>query len=97
MAELSIRESNNGISFVVKVVPGSSRTAVAGLLDDMLKIKVASPPEKGKANQCLISFLAKRVGVKKNAVSINSGQTGPVKHVHIAGISEKTLLEMLNL
>jgi uncharacterized protein YggU (UPF0235/DUF167 family) len=48
-------------------------------------------------NQSLIEFLAKRLGVKKNAVSIISGQTGPVKHVQVQGVSRETLLEKLNL
>ena len=31
----------------------------------MLKVKVAAPPEKGKANLALIDFLAQVLGVKK--------------------------------
>jgi uncharacterized protein (TIGR00251 family) len=63
----------------------------------MLKIKISAPPEKGKANQCLIEFLAKQLGVKKNAVSIISGQTNPIKQVQVLGISADTLIEKLNL
>ena len=97
MSTPSIQESQQAVLFTAKIVPGSSRTAVAGVLDDMIKIKVAAPPEKGKANQCLIAFLAKRLGVKKQAVTILSGQTSPVKQVQIAGISAQALLEKLGL
>ena len=83
--------------FGVKVVPGSSRTALAGVLGDLLKIKVAAPPEKGKANKCLIEFLAKQLGVKKNQISIVAGQTNPVKTVQVAGISIEALLEKLGV
>jgi uncharacterized protein YggU (UPF0235/DUF167 family) len=41
--------------------------------------------------------LAKQLGVKKNAVSIISGQTSPVKHVQVSGISADTLMEKLGL
>jgi len=41
--------------------------------------------------------LAKKLGVKKNAVSIISGRTGPVKHVQVLGISAESLLKRLNL
>ena len=81
--------------FPVKVVPGSSRTTIAGVLDGMLKIKVAAPPEKGKANKVLCSFLAAKLGVKKNAVTITSGRTGPVKTVQITGITPQSLQEKL--
>ena len=97
MCKPNIQESVNGVTFTAKIVPGSSRTAVAGLLDDMIKIKVAAAPERGKANQCLVAFLAKRLGVKKNAVHITAGQTSPVKRVQVNGISSKILLEKLGL
>jgi uncharacterized protein (TIGR00251 family) len=63
----------------------------------MLKIKVTAPPEKGKANQCLIKFLAEYLEVKKNVISIISGQTNPVKHIQILGISKDTLLNKINI
>ncbi len=95
MVDLTIRVVNGGAVFAVKIVPGSSRTCVCGLLDGMLKIKISAPPEKGKANRCLVEFLAKQFGVKRNAVSIISGQTNPVKSVQVSGISVETLLNKL--
>ena len=92
-----IQEADGGVVFVAKIVPGSSRTGVCGLLDGMLKIKISAAPEKGKANQELVGFLAKKLGVKKKAVSIISGQTNPVKQVQVLGISTETLLKKLNL
>ncbi|MBN2315495.1 MAG: DUF167 domain-containing protein [Sedimentisphaerales bacterium] len=98
MTNLTIQENDEGVVFTAKIVPGSSgSTRVCGLLDGMLKVKVAAPPEKGKANQCLLKFLAKELGVKKNAVSILSGKTNPVKRVKIVGITAKTLSKKLNI
>ena len=98
MGNLKIEERNEGAVFVAKIVPGSSgQTRICGLLDEMLKVKVSAAPEKGKANQCLIKFLAKQLGVKKNTVSIISGTTSPVKHVKVSGMSADTLLKKLNL
>jgi uncharacterized protein (TIGR00251 family) len=92
-----IREVAGGVVFTVKIVPGSSRTSVSGLFDGMVKIKVSAPPEKGKANRCLVEFLAKQVGVKKNAVSIISGKTNPVKDVKVLGVSVETVSQRLGL
>ena len=82
---------------MVKVVPGGSRTGVCGLLDEIVRIKVSAQREKGKANRCLLEFLAKQLRVKKNAVSIISGQSSPVKRVQVLGISGESLLKRLNL
>ena len=98
MSNLKIDETAEGVVFAVKIVPGSSGpTRFCGLLDNMLKVKVSAAPEKGKANQCLIKFLSKQLGVKKNAVSIISGTTSPVKHVMIEGMTAQTLSRKLNL
>ena len=97
MVNPAIREIEGGVVFTAKVVPGSSRTCLGGLLDGMVKVRVSAAPEKGKANQCLVAFLAKQLGVKKNAVSIISGQSNPVKQVEVVGISVERLLKELNL
>ena len=97
MSELKIQEIDGGVVFSAKVVPGSSRTALSGLFDGMLKIKVSAAPEKGKANECLIEFLAKQLGVKGKHVSIISGQRSPVKQIQISGVSSDVLLQRLNL
>ena len=97
MTDLAIQEIGGGVIFTAKVVPGSSRTAISGLYDGMLKVKVSAVPEKGKANQCLIELLANEFGVGKKAVSIISGQTNPVKKMQIQGISKEGLLKRLDL
>ncbi len=98
MANLTIRKVDEGVIFEAKIVPGSSSpTRICGLLDGMLKVKVSAAPEKGKANQCLLRFLAGHLGVKKNAVSIISGQSSPVKQIQVTGLSRDTFLKKLNL
>ncbi len=95
MAALAVEEVDGGVVFGAKIVPGSSRTGVCGLLDGMVKIKVLAAPERGKANEALAGFLAKKLGVKKKCISIISGQTGTVKRVQVSGVSAETLLKRL--
>ena len=66
---------------------GDGRTALA--------VRVASPPVDGAANEVLVAWLAKQLGVAKSAVSLRSGATGRLKLLRIAddsaAISEKLL------
>jgi hypothetical protein len=95
MTQLKIQEADGGVVFSVKVVPAGSRTAISGLLDGTLKIKVSAPPQKGRANDCLIDFLAKQLGVKKSSIKIIAGQTNPVKKVQVLGLSAETVVGKL--
>jgi uncharacterized protein (TIGR00251 family) len=53
------------------------------MADGTLKIRIAAPPEKGKANDELCGFLAHHYGVPKANVRVLSGHTAPLKLVHI--------------
>lgn len=71
----------------LKVVPGSSRNRVIGDMGDgTLKVAVAAPPEKGKANEAVCELLAEHFHVSKQAVRILSGQGTSRKRVEIQGI-----------
>lgn len=72
----------------VKVIPKSSKSEVAGILDDgTLKVRVAAPPEKGRANEELRVTLARHFGVRARDVEIISGETSQRKRVRIKGLS----------
>jgi uncharacterized protein (TIGR00251 family) len=97
MDKLNIDQADDGVIFSAKIVPGSSKTAVTGVLNGMLKVKIAAAPEKGKANQCLVEYLAKQLGVKKNCIAITTGKTSPVKTIKITGISSEMILQKFDL
>lgn len=70
----------------VKVIPRSAKSEIAGeLADGTLKVKVAAPPEKGRANEVLCAFLAQHYGVPRSAVTIVSGHSAALKLVRIEG------------
>ncbi len=69
----------------VKAVPGASRDQIAGVLGDRLKLRVAAPPEGGRANQAICALLAGALGIKPSRVSIEGGASSPEKIVRIAG------------
>src|ERR1041384_5764035 len=71
----------------VKAVLNSSRTQVAGPLGDALKIKVAQPPEDGKANKAIAQLLAGILGVPQNNIILVSGQSRAQKSFQIRGLT----------
>ena len=81
----------------VKVVPGASRTEIAGWLGESLKIRVAAPPEGGKANQAVLALLAEILSVQLSQMEIINGQTQSRKVIAIEGLEademEKSLPE----
>ena len=74
----------SGVTLRVKVIPRSPKTEFAGeMADGTRKVRVAAPPEKGKANEELCAFLARHYEVPRGAVSVVSGHTAALKLVRI--------------
>jgi len=65
----------------LKVIPGSSKNEFAGVGDNRLRIKIAAPPEDGKANDSLRAFLAKSLGCPKKDVVLVKGEKSRLKTV----------------
>ena len=75
-----------GLTLQVHVQPGAKRTEVAGLHGDCIKIRLAAPPVDGRANACLIEFLARRLGAKRTLFTITRGATSRRKTVFVAAL-----------
>jgi uncharacterized protein (TIGR00251 family) len=80
---LNFVEKDGRIVFNVKVVPGSSKTLIAGLYNGMIKVRLSAAPEKGKANQALVELLAEKFNIPKNSIAILSGLTSKIKQVAV--------------
>lgn len=76
------------ITLAVKVVPGASRSRIAGRYGDGIKVQVAAAPEKGKANQAVIELLAQAFAIKPHQIELIAGHTQPRKTFRIAGIDQ---------
>ncbi len=85
------------MKLALKVVPGAKTNSVQWLDEDagILKVRVNTAPEKGKANKAVEALLAQSLGLPKSAVSIISGHTSAQKVVEITGLSENALRRQL--
>ena len=92
---ISFKENPDGVSFRIKVLPRSSRCEVAGMHGDALKIKITAPPVEGKANEELVRFLSKRLGVKAAQVTIAGGEYAHIKTIAVSGMTGQQLRDSL--
>lgn len=88
-------DEQRGCTIRLKVVPGSSRSAIAGWLGERLKVRVAAPPEAGKANEAVRRLLAEALGVPPRQVAIIAGESTPEKTVLISGVSAEQVARRL--
>lgn len=78
----------------IKAVPGASRNAVAGVLGDRIKVRVAAPPEGGKANKAILALLADELGVRPSQLELVSGHASSEKTVRVTGADPDRLARL---
>jgi uncharacterized protein (TIGR00251 family) len=78
----------------VHVQPRASKSEVAGMFGERLKIRVAAPPVDGKANQALIDFLAKAFNVARRDILLLAGEGGRDKRFKV--LSPKRLPDFVS-
>jgi uncharacterized protein (TIGR00251 family) len=89
---LDVRDDGGGgVLLAVKAVPGAKRDQVAGLLGNRLKVRVAAPPEDGRANRAICELLAAELGLKPKQVRVLQGLSSAEKTVQIDGTSLETV------
>ncbi len=78
--------ASGSVRISIYVQPRASRTEVVGLHGDAIKIRVAAPPVEGEANEEVVRFLAKKLGVPTSAVTVASGSSSRRKIVEVSGV-----------
>jgi uncharacterized protein (TIGR00251 family) len=77
------------------VVPGAGRTAVTGRHGDALKVRVAAPPERGRANDACVALVASTLGIAPGQVELVSGPSSRSKRVRVSGIEADDVRRLL--
>jgi uncharacterized protein (TIGR00251 family) len=78
-----MRVSVDELIIEVTARPGASRCGVTGVSGERLAIGVNARPEKGKANDELIEYLARELRVPRSALLIVRGETARGKTIRI--------------
>ena len=86
----AISQKNDGICLSIRVQPRSSRSGVAGMYGESVRICLKSAPVDDAANQECSILLSKLFGVPRSRVSLVSGRSSRSKVMKIEGLSVAT-------
>ena len=82
---------NGSTRLQLRVSPGAARAGVVGRHGAAWKIRVAAPPEDGRANDAVVRLLADMLGLRRSDVEIVAGLGARDKVVTLAGIAPDEL------
>ncbi len=75
----------------VRLTPRGGADRVDGVLDGVLRVRVAAPPVDGAANRALLRLIADELGVPRGSVRLVSGESGRAKVVEVVGLDGAAL------
>ncbi len=95
LAALPIQTLSNGVRFDVQAMPRAPRTAVDGIRDGRLVVRVTAPPVDAAANDAVVATLARALDVPRRDVRIVSGAAARRKTVEVAGLDAGAVRQRL--
>ncbi|MDQ6794966.1 MAG: DUF167 domain-containing protein [Chloroflexota bacterium] len=84
--------TENEVRFAVRLTPRGGSDHVEGVIDGVLRARVAAPPIEGAANQALLRLLADELGVARRSVRLVAGAAGRQKLVVVEGMTPDDVL-----
>lgn len=88
-----VRSHPDGAALTVWVVAGARRSEIVGFHGDALRIRIAAPPERGRANQAVSRLLKEQLGTR---VRLASGAGSRRKRFVVPGLSVSDLVKAID-
>ena len=76
-----LRENESGVTVMIAAQPGAKTTALVGLHDGALRVRIAAPALDGRGNAALCAWLAQTLHLTRRDVSIKRGEKSRRKQV----------------
>jgi uncharacterized protein (TIGR00251 family) len=80
---LELTQTLVGTRLRLRVKPGSRKVGILGVHGGALKLGVAAPPERGKANRAVVKLLARILDLATTDVQLVTGQSSQDKTVFV--------------
>lgn len=81
MATDWLRAADGGVEIHLHIQPGAARCEICGQHGDALKVRVTARAVEGAANEALVDFLARILGLARREVRISRGEKSRRKSV----------------
>ncbi|HVI06925.1 MAG TPA: DUF167 domain-containing protein [Candidatus Binatia bacterium] len=94
---IRIFESDDRVSFAVRIHPRARKNALTGVVGDAVKLSLTAPPVDGKANAACIDFFAELLNLPQSSVTIASGHASRNKVVRISGITAEKVRALMSM
>jgi uncharacterized protein len=85
----------NEVVLRLHVQPGAGRSAVVGRHGDALKVRVAAPPQEGRANAAALALVASTLGVEEAQVELVGGASSRQKRVRVTDVELEQVERLL--
>jgi uncharacterized protein (TIGR00251 family) len=86
--DLKLSVSKDGaVTFEVRAKPNAKKSAIAGVREGALEVRVAAPPLDGAANDELVATLASVLGIPRRDVHLVHGTSSRIKRIEVHGLS----------
>jgi uncharacterized protein (TIGR00251 family) len=93
----AIRPHPDGCILAVRAVPNAAHSALIGVAEDALRIRINAPPVDGKANRAIVEFLAEALSVRRRDVEVVRGATGRNKQILVRGLKPETVRQRIGI
>jgi len=84
---MKLLEKDGAVRFEVHAKPRAKKSRVVGERGDAVEISLAAPPVDGAANEELLRFVGKVLGVPKRDIELVRGDASREKLVAVTGLS----------
>jgi uncharacterized protein len=71
----------------LRVSPGSTRSVIVGRYGNAWKVRIAAPPQEGRANDALVDLLARSLGIARTSIRVVAGLSSRDKVVEVTGLT----------
>jgi uncharacterized protein (TIGR00251 family) len=84
-----LRVHPEGCSLAIRVQPGAKRTVITGIYGEgnrpHLSLAVKAPPVEGRANEVVVAYMSKLLGISRSRISIVHGEHDRFKLLVLRG------------
>jgi uncharacterized protein (TIGR00251 family) len=81
------RRDADDLLLFIRVQPRSSRDGFAEVMENQRKLRIRAAPVDGKANQHLVRYLSRLLGVPKSRIRVETGHSSRNKRIRVKGLS----------